>query len=254
MQKFLAHYQAHKVDCFLTSRLSTLTILMLLTLNRHTKRQILVWFFMQSMQVNAVQLQLIFTLQTQMCSFFSSTVFQICVRILHLLQERRHSIEPSLFLPIFNTLGPQLAAALPVFHVFTSAGEFAYKGKTTCWKTLQNSPVSAVRALADLGKTEVTSNTLIDALEMFVLKLYDLRTSNKYSRSEVDFYKLFIEPSTSLWCFDNVAKQDLPSPTLENFEVCLCSFWTDIEKKMNRMKIMTFWCRNHVLNNNKKAN
>ena len=140
--------------------------------------------------------------------------------------------------PIFSALGPQLAAALPGFHVFTGAdqtGKFAHKGKTTCWKTLQNSPDSVVKAFADLGKTEVPSNTMIDALEMFVCKLYDPRTQSTsiaevrwkiFSAKQLEATKL---PPTRdallqtisrahyqsmIWWYDNVAKPDLPSPTL----------------------------------------
>ncbi|KAJ8387994.1 hypothetical protein AAFF_G00147850 [Aldrovandia affinis] len=68
-----------------------------------------------------------------------------------------------------------MAAALPGFHAFSGAdqtGQFAGKGKLTCWQALNRCPVEVVSAFAALGTTENLSPDTKRGNEAFVCQLY----------------------------------------------------------------------------------
>ena len=82
--------------------------------------------------------------------------------------------------PIVNALGPTKTAALPAFHSLTGSdntGNFAGKGKLTCWKIFLQSNDDTISSLAKLGTEENPEEETVDAVERFVCQLYLPKTS-----------------------------------------------------------------------------
>ncbi|PHT96222.1 hypothetical protein BC332_34852 [Capsicum chinense] len=76
--------------------------------------------------------------------------------------------------PIFDSLGPLKAAALPGLHALSgcdTTGSFANKGKPSWWKCFLNCSNEALEALVNLGKSRSLSDEIIKTLEEFICQL-----------------------------------------------------------------------------------
>lgn len=138
--------------------------------------------------------------------------------------------------PIYEALGPELAAALPGFHCFTgcdTTGRFAGKGKATCWQALQKASPNVKNAFIQLGKTERPTDEVKAGLEEYVCRLYQPKSKindvkslrwEMFRKSQAEAEKL---PPTQavleqailrahyqamVWCHETEAKPVLPAP------------------------------------------
>ena len=76
--------------------------------------------------------------------------------------------------PIYESLGPMRAAALPGFHCITgcdTCGQIRGKGKKNAFKVFWKSSPSILNALADLGKEDKPSTEVLDGCEKFLCQL-----------------------------------------------------------------------------------
>ena len=100
------------------------------------------------------------------------------------LQERHHSIEPSLF---HQSLIHWVHSLLQLFlYMCRPDREVCLHNQNNMLENTTKIPCQCNKGFSRSRRNRIPSNTLIDALVMFVCKLYDPRTSNKYSRSEVE--------------------------------------------------------------------
>ena len=84
--------------------------------------------------------------------------------------------------PIFESLGPLKAAALPGFHCITgcdTCGQIRGKGKKSAFKIFCKSSTSVLNALADLGKEERPSAEVIDGCEKFLCQLVSTKSAKE---------------------------------------------------------------------------
>ena len=76
---------------------------------------------------------------------------------------------------IYKNLSPSIRHALSGFHTFTGCdqtGKFSGFGKLSCWTTLMSSSKKVLDAFQELGLPDDPNNSLLDALEHFVVQLY----------------------------------------------------------------------------------
>ena len=90
--------------------------------------------------------------------------------------------------PIFESLGPLKAAALPGFHCITgcdTCGQIHGKGKKSAFKIFCKSSTSILNALANLGKEERPSAEVIDGCEKFLCQLVSTKKCQGETAGEV---------------------------------------------------------------------
>ena len=90
--------------------------------------------------------------------------------------------------PIFESLGPLKASALPGFHCITgcdTCGQIRGKGKKSAFKVFWKSSTSILNALADLGKEERPSAEVIDGCEKFLCQLVSTKKCQGETAGEV---------------------------------------------------------------------
>lgn len=115
-------------------------------------------------------------LPTRMSSSWLLDVIQAYAGLPCSSQGQGRTIEKIQPHPIYQTLGPERAAALPAFHALSgadNAGCFSGKGKATCWKAFMEADDEITDCLSQLGGTASTpSDDTIALIEKLVCQLY----------------------------------------------------------------------------------
>ena len=175
-----------------------------------------------------VQLNYIFTPQTQMSSPLLWRYPELCENTLFVTRRGQHHRIIELK-PIAETLGPEKTAALPAFHALSGAdntGSFSGKGKLLCWKIFADADSSIITALAELGQAAHPNEEIVAVIEKFVWLPYQPRTkmmtvkelrwsllkkkqaqSNRLPPTQAALLRQSWEPITSWWSGTATEKQ-----------------------------------------------
>lgn len=106
--------------------------------------------------------------------------------------------------PIYDSLGPAKAAALPGFHALSGAdntGHIRGKGKSTCFKAFLRAGVDVTSAIAGLGVGAQPSDSVVSGCEEFVCQLFN----SNIATAKALRWHMFKQLKSNLRCRETVS-------------------------------------------------